>query len=144
MTTVAANRHGMAADSRINTSDLHYRADKVFRVGNAIAGGCGETALVEAWVEWLRDGSRGRKPNMERDADFAGLYLDSSGLYHVDWSCRLTPVNDPFFAIGSGAMAALAAMHCGKSPVEAVTVACMVDVNSGLPVTELALPKRRR
>ena len=59
-------------------------------------------------------------------------------------------VNDPFYAIGSGGMAALEAMRSGFTPEEAVRRAISHDENTGSPIqTEYLLPpelapKRRR
>ena len=46
-------------------------------------------------------------------------------------------VNDDYFAIGTGAIAALVAMDLGLDPVAAVEAACRRDANSGLPVEHM-------
>lgn len=69
----------------------------------------------------------------------SALVLKSGLLYYGDTTCVMIRIDDDFAAIGSGANAALAAMHCGRSPSEAVKIACKVDMNSGLPVIEKRL-----
>jgi ATP-dependent protease HslVU (ClpYQ) peptidase subunit len=46
---------------------------------------------------------------------------------------------DPPFAIGSGMDFALGAMDAGKSPAEAVEIACRRDPHSGGEVTSLSI-----
>ena len=41
---------------------------------------------------------------------------------------------DAAFAMGSGDQAALAALLCGKDPIEAVDIACRINNQCGLPV----------
>lgn len=44
------------------------------------------------------------------------------------------PIKNDFIAIGSGAHFAVGAMAAGKSAIEAVEIACTLDINSCLPV----------
>lgn len=50
----------------------------------------------------------------------------------------------PFAAIGSGREIATTAMACGKSPSDAVRIACRFDINSRLPVHQLKLVEAKR
>lgn len=45
-----------------------------------------------------------------------------------------TRINHPYWAIGSGADYALAAMHCGRTAAQAVRLASKLDINSGIGV----------
>lgn len=47
-------------------------------------------------------------------------------------------VDSAFHAVGSGRDFAIAAMHYGKSAREAVELACLYDVSTGLPLTEIS------
>jgi hypothetical protein len=68
------------------------------------------------------------EPAMEGES---ALWIDGRAIWLFDESVHPYPLNDPFAAIGSGAMAALAAMHLGSNPRQAVKVAAKVDPSTG-------------
>ena len=57
----------------------------------------------------------------------------------ADRLCRLEQLDEDFWAAGSGRQAALAAMHCGKSAVEAVRIAARIDSFTGGRVVHMSL-----
>ena len=65
----------------------------------------------------------------------SGLLLDENGLY--EYKSPLVPmrIEGGYWAIGSGAQAALGAMYMGATPEEAADVACAIDPFCGGPVT---------
>lgn len=146
MTTIAADRRTMAADRKVSDCDANtsYRTRKIWQIGNVIVGAAGDNVAIVKFVRWLEKGGRAkhpdfREPGQDSEAEFAALVLTPSGLFVYDTSCQPDEVADPFYAIGSGAQAALAAMHLGASPVKAVEIACLVDNDSGGPVDSLSL-----
>lgn len=139
MTTVAANRSCMAADSKVTVNDSEsYSARKIERIGDAIVGAAGHNRAINKFLRWVRRGG-GRKPRMVKGDELDAIVLTPAGLFRVDCQFDWEPVKDEFLAIGSGAMAALAAMHCGLNPEGAVEIACRVDCDSAPPVDVLYL-----
>lgn len=101
----------------------------------------GESTPGMMFVDWF--GSREPPPEnfIEGGADFTCLVLQQDGLWEYDAWCRGIKILDKFYAVGSGAKAALGALHMGASARKAVEVACRIDHYSGLPVTAMRLHK---
>lgn len=155
MTTVAVTREAMAADTRVVTGSSFYHANKIFRVGPSLLGTAGSGFACLAFVEWFK--SPRRNPQVlhkmfgdyDRD-DILIAELNPSGIFLWDGWGYPERINDSFYAIGSGAMAALEAMRNGVDPDDAVRRAVAHDENTGAPVQleyllppELS-PKRKR
>lgn len=132
MTTIAANLKEMAADSRTSDDCVYFTCDsKITRHGKDIIGCCGNLDSIAKFLAWYE--TKGDAPEFEGD-DFEAIVLRHEGLFFYSNSTRCKRITDPFFAVGSGAMGALAALHCGKSPKAAVETAIKCDKNSGPPV----------
>ena len=132
MTTVAANRYEMAADSLAVANNRKYRTRKLYRAAGAVvgvSGGIGEMLMAVRWYEAGAD--LAARPD---GLNGTMLVLDESGLYRYEGNCYPIPVLDDFAATGSGSDIALAAMLMGKTPAEAVALACEVDLHTGPPV----------
>lgn len=142
MTTIAFRDGVMAADSRTTTENVISKVTKVFRkrVGKktVVIGVCGGVTASRKFVDWYGSGDP-----MPEDLipcggqDFDALIWDGSTLWLVEELGYPVAVEEDYFAIGSGASFALAAMDCGKSAREAVRVACKRDCYSGLPVVTM-------
>lgn len=130
MTTVAADhRCGLiVSDSKCITGDTWSPMTKVFRHKDELIGIAGDVRLAMRWVKWYTGSRRGATPKL---SNFEALILRADGVYHVTEDAYEMKVEQGFYAIGSGAMAALAVMHAGLDPREAVRIACLVDNNSG-------------
>ena len=133
MSTVAANRECMAADSKVTIGSTHYSTVKIERIGQVLVGCAGHTRAIARFLTWMRKGG-GRKPSIVKTDQLEAIILSPSGLFRVDRACEFDEVKDAFTAVGSGDMAALAAMHCGLAPGPAVGIACRVDNHSAPPV----------
>lgn len=151
MTTIALRAGIIAADSRETWESeaggtTIGNCEKLFRkrVGkrDVVIGTAGGSYLGMIFVDWY--GSTGEAPIVLRDAhleeDFDVLILDRGKVYTANHLCRPILVVDPFIAIGSGRKAALAAMHCGRSAREAVSIACKVDPFSAPPIVTMTMP----
>lgn len=125
----------MAADSLAVCDGTKSRAIKIFRVGHEIIGFAGEIQCGIAFVNWYRDRSAA-KPDLD---GFSALVLSKDGITQYENRMLPIPIHESFAAIGSGQDAALAAMHAGKSPKEAVAIACKVRADCGTPVKVMAL-----
>lgn len=149
MTTIVYRDGCMAADSCITTSDESsgdYKGKclKLIRVeGNGIdaciIGLQGESSPGMAFLHWYRGGKLDddlKAHIRSSGADFTALVLNRAGLFV--WDSWLVPerVEDDFYAIGSGAKAALGALHMGADAVKAVEVACLIDPYTEGPVKQ--------
>lgn len=153
MTTIAANLKMMAGDSRVVLGSTFYSTDKIFRIGKSIVGVAGDAALTTKFLAWFRKECPADEIGMMLDEDhsFNGLVLNADGLYVYGDCTEPDLLREKCFAIGVGADIALAAMKMGKTPAEAVKLACELSpMTSGPPVKELwlhppgTMPRRRR
>lgn len=151
MTTICYRANIIAADSRETWGSEAGgtsvgNCEKLFRkrVGkrDVVIGTAGGSYLGMVFVDWY--GSTAEPPPILRDAhldeDFDVLILDRGKVYTANHLCRPILVVDPFIAIGSGRKAALAAMYCGRSAREAVSIACKVDPYSAPPIVTMTMP----
>jgi ATP-dependent protease HslVU (ClpYQ) peptidase subunit len=158
MTTIAFRDGYLAADSCITTSteaggSRKFRCEKLYRVrsGNgleAVVGLAGGAYDGLAFLDWYV--SRTEAPPdrlLEGEADFCALVLTKHGLFEYDKWCRPERVLERFYAVGSGAKAALGALHMGASAKASVAVACKIDPYTAEPVVVMSLrtarPRRR-
>lgn len=129
MTTIIADRRGMAADRQTTHGDQKAFGVKIFRVRETIIGMAGDAPLCEQYLEWVEGGE---KPDVDEDAEIDVLILTRNSLYFCSGNFTRMKIDDPFYAIGTGSQAALAAMHMGANPVQAVEIACKIDPSSGI------------
>ena len=156
MTTIAYRDGILAADSWATYSSeaggaRRHVCTKLYRktVGEGkktrevIIGTAGESAPACVFVDWFGSGRPIPEVLLQLGGDFACLVLTHDGLFEADVYCRLDRVQEEFFAIGSGAKAALAAMHCGKSAIEAVRIAARIDPYTGGRIVSMSLEPRQ-
>ena len=156
MTTIAFRDGVIAADSRLTYSTeggggRKHLCTKLYRkrVGegrkahDVIIATAGESSPALLFVDWY--GSGKPVPEMLRDlgGDFTCLILTPKGLFEADVYCRPDQILEPFYAVGSGAKEALAAMHCGKSARDAVAIAARIDPYTGGRITSMTLEPRQ-
>ena|SRR3974390_3360906 len=148
MTTIAYKNGILAADSRSTTDSEAggsrvFLCEKIFRKSVPVDGKLTEVLLATAgessagmvFVDWFGSGKESpAELFLTGDADFTVLVLQPDGLYEYDAYCRGTKILDPFYAIGSGAKAAMGAMHAGASAKRAVEIACKIDPFSAAPI----------
>ncbi len=145
MTTILVMRREgrILADSR---SVWNYRrlstTRKVFRVsdGGLVCGAGNQQALFACFRFIDKGGSGGEVPYVPQqdpcsDNSFTVLHLrpDRSLMLYGDYF-EPTPVLDDVHAIGSGGDVVRTALHLGKTPEEAMELACELDFNTGPPV----------
>jgi hypothetical protein len=124
----------MAADTRMAIDGRMNRCEKLFRRAGALIGLAGDDAPALIFLDWYGTGRARPELLVTGEADFHALVLDDKRrIWLYDKWCRGERISEPFYAIGTGADAALGAMHMGASAVRAVKVACKIDINSGLP-----------
>ena len=154
MTTIAVTREAMAADTRVVNGGSFYHANKIFRIGQSLIGTAGDGFACLAFVDWFKSPRRNpqvlHKMFAELDrSEILIAELNPSGIYLWNGWGYPERINDPYYSIGSGSMAALEALRNGLDPDDAVRRAMAHDENTGAPVQlEYLLPpeltKRKR
>jgi hypothetical protein len=152
LTTIVFRDGILAADSRatIQTEaggSRVFRCEKLYRktIGTGrkrhevILGLAGESTPALLFVDWY--GSDKPPPQVFADmvSDFSVLIYSKHGLFEADAYCRPERVIEKFWAIGSGAKAALGAMHAGADARKACSIACRIDPYSAPPIVTMAL-----
>lgn len=127
MSTIVCSRKAMAADSMVTDGHTSIYALKIWRVEDGLLGVAGQYDQCILFKNWLQ-GRCSDAPDME---DVDALYCDGKDI--ICWSGSIVPmfVQDKFTAIGSGATAALGALHMGASLKDAIRVAKKVDLFTG-------------
>lgn len=144
MTTIAYRDGILAADSwaTFNTEaggSRRHLCTKLYRkritegkkTFDVVLGTAGESTPALLFVDWYGSGKPIPEMLIHHGGDFSVLILTPKGLFEADMMCRPDLILEPFYAVGSGAKAALAAMHCGKSAIEAVRIAAKLDPYTG-------------
>lgn len=141
MTVIAFRSGVLAADSRATYDDTGItRCVKLFRRAGDVIGVCGEEdGSMSTFVDWYGTGRVRPEVLMQEFVDFSALVLTRKGLFRYDKWCRPERVIGRFYAIGSGAPAAMGALHMGANARKAVEIACRVEPTCGLPVASMTL-----
>ena len=132
MTTIAYRSGIMASDSRVSLGDNTppWKWRKMERLPDGrLVGFSGNPYRQNAFVAWLLDPALARpdltdecKAMVVKPADKSVWFYQYTGEIEMD---------GPFFAIGCGAIPALAAMHAGADAAEAVRIASLLDPFTG-------------
>ncbi len=146
MTVIAANLKEMAGDSKMTVGAITAHVDKVFHIRDSFIGVAGDADNTTKFLAWFRKECPPDEVSMNFDDDksFIGLELNSRGLFLYSNCCEPDKLHDKYFAIGTGAEVAIAAMDMGKSPTEAVRLACKRVEGCGLPVKTLTMKQKNR
>lgn len=142
MTTIAFDGKTIAGDSRITyeneiVGDYDTKVSLIDRA-NYVFGFAGTRSMKNAAERWIMGGCT--KDNHPKDGDWSALVMHVYGNQQCMLYTNTTPygayVQAPF-AIGSGDKYAVAAMHCGKTAAEAVSIAAKLDPFTGGEVISL-------
>lgn len=136
-TTIATDGKTIAADGlRCAGSERVSLTEKKIRIVNGtIYALTGDYACFNPAIKWHRDGADpGKQPpgHPARDGGWSLIVIGEDGRL-VKYSDKL-PYAEPFpypATFGIDADYAMAAMHCGKSPREAVELAAKLGVYTG-------------
>ena len=136
MTTIAARFSTLeiAADSMVSGDDSFYLVEKLRRGKESVYGGCGDWDKILKMFQVLESGG-----DLDSDTDVTVLELRRDGIWIYESTIIPAKIKNDFWAIGTGANFAIAAMHCGKSVKEAVEIACLYDTSSITPVDYMTL-----
>lgn len=140
MTVIAWDGVTLAADRRMTLGDMIGETCKLKRAKDgALLGMSGTLVTATRMIAWYEDQTQtfpdipdGESADLlvvKPSGDVVGYFGDSIPI----------PVYSPFFALGSGAEAALAAMHCDATATEAVEIVSRVNASCGNGVDYLRL-----
>lgn len=132
MTTIIALPDRMVADKQLTAGNTKIACKKVLTLNGHLVGAAGSESSIQKFFRWCSDQRDTSQFNDEDD--FEGVVLTPKGIYH--FYNRISPVlvDQKFLAVGSGAMAAMACLHCGKTPEEAIAIAAKLDSHTGLGI----------
>jgi len=141
MTTIAAKASTgeIAADSMVSGDDSFYLVEKLRRGQESVYGGCGDWDKLLKFYNSLESGA-----DLDSDTDVTVLELRSDGIWIYESTIIPAKIKNDFWAIGTGANFAIAGMHLGLSPAEAVKLACLYDTSSHEPIDVMTLSGRKR
>jgi hypothetical protein len=141
MTTIAARASTgeIAADSMVSGDDSFYLVEKLRKGQESIYGGCGDWDKLLKFYNSLESGG-----DLDSDTDVTVLELRSDGIWIYESTIIPAKIKNDFWAIGTGANFAIAAMHLGLTPAEAVKLACLYDTSSHEPIDVMSLSGRKR
>lgn len=142
----------MSGDGRIHNSQV-LTCDSMVKLGHArdgsVVGVAGTAGSVQLILRWFADGEPTDELPMDRpsgageDTSFDALILRPDGrIERMDSDFAPFPQDCPA-AIGAGALAALTAMHCGRSPEQAILLASRLVLTVGGKITTKR-PKQRK
>lgn len=136
MTTVAASLdfNEIAADSMCSGEGVHYLVTKLRQGKASVYGAAGDWDKILKFYDALET-----KGDLDSDCDIEVLELRHDGLWVYEGTVIPARIKNRFYAIGTGAGYAIAAMHLGKSPREAVAIAALFDPGTGGPIDVLTL-----
>jgi len=136
MTTIAASlEHQMiAADTRCSTDGWMVNVSKLRTGPNSAFGAAGEWEQILKFYAALE-----QKSELPSDCDVDVLEIRPDGLYLYNGSLLCYLIKEKFWAIGTGANYAIAAMHLGKDPVEAIRIASIYDPGTGGDVEKMEI-----
>ena len=137
MTTIVCNREGMAADKRITGVPM-FRTTKLFKVNGAVLGIAGNAEQARRFIEWRRTPES--KPSFVDSCSIEVLELSADGQL-TWWGSEMVgvPIEDAFYAIGSGAAVALGALSMGATLKQAIGIAAKWDSATGSEIQTMVL-----
>lgn len=136
----------LAADKMTSFGGQHGTTTKLHRINDMLIGGCGTTALIHQMVSWFRNGCNTDDfPAQQRDAKECASILMVNGdgiIYQYENTPYPIPLENKFWAIGSGRDFAMAAMYLGKTAEEAVRITSILcsDCGNGMDTMVLEPP----
>ena len=136
MTTIAASLdHQMiAADTRCSAEGWMVRVSKLRSGPGTAFGAAGTWEQILKFYAALEQNS---ELSTECDVDVLEIRQDAIYLYNSSLICY--PIKERFWAIGSGSGYAIAAMHLGKDPIEAIKIAALFDPGTGSEIETMEI-----
>lgn len=142
MTVIAWDGKTLAADKQTTSGGTTGTVTKIHRVPGGIVGFTGNEGHAVALLAWFLDGRNPDKwPKKSGNNCASAVYITADGMfcYTGEDGPFASKHEDKRDAWGAGYAYALAAMHLGHNALEAVQVACALDINCGMGIDTLEL-----
>lgn len=136
MTTIAASliHKEIAADSMCSGEGAFYSVSKLRQWKDGIAGAAGDWAQILKFFNSIESGG-----DIDSDCDIECMELRADGIYIYESAIIPARIKESFYAIGTGSAYAMAALHMGASPKEAVEIAALYDPATRGPIDVMRL-----
>lgn len=134
MTTITYRDGVVAADTRMVAGGWigAGSARKIFRMQNGgVCAVTGDLAIGTTFIDWFDGDKANPRPSLGDDCRVISFRNNKITVHEGGGSFEME--GSAFYAWGSGAPAALAAMHLGADAMKAVEVASIVDPYTGGP-----------
>jgi hypothetical protein len=140
MSTITWDGITMASDRRVIFNDINFDTSKIkaFPDSGILAAACGNSSIALSMFKWIGDGMDPLKWAELRtitppDADrvFHALVIINLAPFLIVDHPEPVPIYNDFVAIGSGSHFAMAAMHAGRTAVQAIEIAEYYDAYTG-------------
>ena len=110
---------------------MSHEVQKLYRLKDgSVFGGAGNPDDIMNVLAWLNEGGDPNSKPSDLESDFLLVTTDNKA-YNFGSGLALCEVRSPYVALGSGCMAAIAALYCGVTVREAIKIAKRVDIYSG-------------
>jgi hypothetical protein len=137
--TIIAYRDGVMAADTCFTDGFVTCGIKLHKKAGHVIGFCGDVSQALVFVDWFFNQKKNRRPDLASETGWEAMVLNKDGVTTWDRSLRPIPVEESFYAIGSGSPIAIGAMEQGATAAEAVAIACRRDPYCREPITILTL-----
>ncbi len=143
MATIAWDGKTLAADKQSTSYGMPRTVTKIHRIGDelfAMSGGGIHSQALIAWFKGERKaGEWPKQPDNEDCANMVQITKDGVFVWSGSGLPTPEPLEDKFMAFGSGRDFAMAAMHLGRGAKEAIEIASLYDINTGMGIDTLEL-----
>lgn len=129
----------IAADSRCSDDSGHYLVSKLVKGSDFARGAAGDWDKCLKWHELMDKGGEA-----DDDLDIEGIEIRQDGIWVFEGILTGAKIKNEFYAIGSGGQYAIAAMHLGLSPKDAVALAAQYDPATGGEIDVWTLPEPKK
>lgn len=141
MTTIAFDGKILASDSRAIGNYIKDDYKKIFKINNKCYGITGNYSSSLLFIEWIKNG--GDKPKLDENNGVFEIELMSQKAFYYGEYLIKVPQSIPC-ALGSGSVAAMAAMLSGKNACEAIEIAKLLDIYTGGKIQYYTINKLKR
>lgn len=139
----------MAADRHVTYAHSFCGESKIWVARNSIWGAAGPSAKGLAFKAWTL--GKGKRPDFtkpdeeeENEVKLEVLQLSTKGLFLWVNGDLPDPINEGFYAVGSGAAYAIGALSMCATLEQAIEVAAKWDNGTRLPLDMIALKDVRK
>jgi hypothetical protein len=116
----------------------YYSVCKLRHWKDGVAGAAGDWVQILKFFNSIENGG-----DLDSDCDVECMELRADGIWVYESTIIPARIKEPFYAIGTGSAYALAAMHLGKSPREAVEIAALFDPATRGPIDVITIGGKR-